>query len=120
LLRLCGNYIDSDPNVGMAEFWNIDAFAKDLLLLCIVTCGLGLVSLLSKHEILVHVRPPGTVHFPKIYKFIGVILLLIFSAFFYGAAAAGHAHTIWPAAGLTIGTLLATLALEVASVAMAL
>ena len=100
----------------MAEFWNIDAFAKDLLLLCIVTCGLGLVSLLSKHEILVHMRPPGDGSFSQ-NKFIGVILLLIFSAFFYGAAAAGHAHTIWPAAGLTIGTLLATLALEVASVA---
>lgn len=120
VLRLCGNFIDSDHEAGMREFWNIDAVAKDLLLLCIVTCGLGLLSLLSKHAILVHVRPAGTVHFPAIYKFVGVVFLLVFSGFFYGAAAAGHTHVFWPAIGLAAGTLIASLALEVASVAMAL
>ena len=58
ILRLCGNYVDLDHDAGLRELWNVDAFAKDLLLLCIVTCGLGLISLLSKHEILVHVLAP--------------------------------------------------------------
>jgi hypothetical protein len=120
ILRLCGNYVDSDHEAGLRELWNVDAFAKDLLLLCIVTCGLGLISLLSKHAILVHVRPAGTVRFPAIHKLLGIVFLLVFSAFFYGAAAAGHTNVIWPAVGLTVGTLIASLALEVASVAMAL
>jgi hypothetical protein len=119
-LRLAGNVLDPDPNGhGWDEFWDLDLFAQDLLLLCLVTCCLGLVTCFSKYNLL-RAKVGNSVELPNFLLLIMIIFLGVLSAFSYAEAAGVHAHTIWFAGGLTGGTLVGSLSLEVKSVAMAL